>query len=147
MLELMWDWQHPDNSRATGNVKFAPIVLSLAETHFSGVYVENLAGTLGYDNAYAVDPIDRSGGLSMFWNNEIKMECLGYSKYHIDMKVSGLGGSPWRLSCFYVQAQNHLWHRRWETMKYLCSLNNLPWMCFGDFNEVLRLDEHDGGAA
>ena len=31
-------------------------------------------------------------------------------------------------------------------MKGLTSLNDLPWLCIGDFNEVLRPDEHQGVA-
>ena len=79
----------------------------------------------------------------MYWNNEIKMENLGYSQYHIDMKVSELGGDPWRLSCFYGEAQTNLRQRTWDTMKNLATLHNLPWACIGDFNEVMRHDEHD----
>lgn len=74
--------------------KFAPRVLCIVETQISGVRAESLASTLGYDNAFAVDSSGRSGGLAMYWNNEIKIENLGYSRYHIDAKVTNLGGAP-----------------------------------------------------
>lgn len=32
----------------------------------------------------------------------------------------------------------------WYTMKNLATLHDLPWLCIGDFNEVLRSDENDG---
>jgi hypothetical protein len=41
--------------------------------------VEILASTLGYDNACAVSSTSCSGGLGIFWNNEIKIDILPYS--------------------------------------------------------------------
>ena len=32
----------------------------------------------------------------------------------------------------------------WDTIKNLSTLHDIPWLCIGDFNEVLRHDEHDG---
>ena len=32
----------------------------------------------------------------------------------------------------------------WTVLKNISSLSTIPWPCLGDFNEVLRLDEHDG---
>ena len=29
-------------------------------------------------------------------------------------------------------------------MKNLSTLHDIPWVCIGDFNEVLKHDEHDG---
>ena len=60
--------------------KLAPTLLCIVETRIEGSRVENLAGTLGYDNAYAVDSEGRSGGIGVFWNNEIKIDILGYSR-------------------------------------------------------------------
>ena len=81
--------------------KFAPRVRCIVETQLSGERVENLKSTLGFDSSFDVDASGRSGGLAMFWNNEINIEILGYSKYHIDGRVTGMGDQPWRLSSFY----------------------------------------------
>lgn len=33
----------------------------------------------------------------------------------------------------------------WTFLRRLTSLSSLPWLCFGDFNEVLNLNEKIGG--
>ncbi|XP_073358198.1 uncharacterized protein [Aegilops tauschii subsp. strangulata] len=106
--------------------------------------VESLAGTIGYDNGYVVSSQGRSGGLGMFWNNPIKIEILGYSVYHIDCSVEEPNTKPWRMSLFYGEAQTHLRYQTWDVLKGIGSLSNLPWICIGDFNEVLRPDEQEG---
>lgn len=80
---------------------------------------------------------ERSDGLAIFWNNEIKIKNLGYSKYHIDIKFSDLGGVSWRVSFFYGEAQTHQRYKTCDTMKNLATLNDMPWICLRDFNEVL----------
>jgi hypothetical protein len=32
----------------------------------------------------------------------------------------------------------------WEMLQYIRSTNDLPWLCMGDFNEVLHRSEHVG---
>ena len=61
-------------------LKFAPRVLCILETQISQERAESLA----YDSSFAVGSIGQSGGLVLYWNNEIKVEILGYSQYHID---------------------------------------------------------------
>ena len=85
--------------------QFAPMVLCIVETQLPRDRVENLASTLGYDNAYVVSSSGRSGGLGIFWNNEIKIENFGYSAYHIDAHVTLPGTTPWRLTVMYGESQ------------------------------------------
>ena len=88
--------------------KFAPTLLCILETQLEGSRVEALAGTFGYDNSFAVDSRGRSGGIGIFWNNEIKLEILGYSDYHVDCSVEEVGFEPWRATVVYGEAQTHL---------------------------------------
>jgi hypothetical protein len=67
--------------------------------------VESLKHTLGYDNAFAVSSLGRSGGIGVFWNNEIKVEILPYSQYHIDTIIMEADSAPWRFTCMYGEAQ------------------------------------------
>jgi hypothetical protein len=50
----------------------------------------------------------------------------------------------WRLTCVYGEAKTHERFRTWNMLKDISSNNSLPWLCIGDFNEVLRVDEHVG---
>jgi len=76
----------------------APSVLCVLETQVHKARVEGLKNSLGFDNAFAVSSNGCSGGLGIFWNNNIKMEFLPYSQYHIDTIVTEAGCDPWRLT-------------------------------------------------
>ena len=55
------------------------------------------------------------------WNEKIKLEVKGYSKYHTDAVVEELGSEPWRLSCIYGEAQVLEGYRTWDTLKSIAS--------------------------
>ena len=124
--------------------EFAPTLICIVEMQIDRTRVESLAGSIGYDNGYAVSSQGRSGGLGLFWNDPIKIEILGYSAYHIDCSVEEPGASQWRATVFYGEAQTHLRYKAWDVLKGISTLSSLPWLCIGDFNEVLRSDEHEG---
>ena len=124
--------------------RYAPSILCVVETQVHKSRVEGLARTLGYDRSFAVSSDGRSGGLGFFWNNDINIEILPYSQYHIDAIVSSANMEPWRLTCVYGKAQVRERFKTWDMLKYIKSASDLPWMCIGDFNEVLLREEHDG---
>jgi hypothetical protein len=35
-------------------------------------------------------------------------------------------------------------HKTWDTLKFIMASSHLPWVCIGDFNEVLHRNEHMG---
>jgi exonuclease III len=124
--------------------KVAPIVLCVLETQVHKTRVEGLKNTLGYDNAFAVSSAGRSGGLGIYWNKETRVDILPYSQYHIDAIVTQHGKEPWRLTCVYGEAQTAERHKTWHMLKFIKASSHLPWVCIGDFNEVLHRDEHCG---
>ena len=119
-------------------------MLGVVETQIAGARVEALASTLGYENSYAISSQGRSGGIGIFWNNSSNIEILGDSCYHIDAKVEEPGQEPWRITCVYGEAQTHLRYQAWDVLKGISILSELPWVCVGDFNEVLCPDEQVG---
>jgi hypothetical protein len=78
--------------------------------------------------------------------NEIKLEILPYSQYRLDAILMEGGADPWRLTCVYGEAQVAEMFKTWDMLKYIKSTVDLPLMCIGDFNEVLRQHEHVGAA-
>ena len=78
------------NCRGLGNVAtikelrelakdVAPSVVCVLETRVHKTRVEGLKQTLGFDNSFAVSSSGRSGGLGIFWNNNIRVTLLPYS--------------------------------------------------------------------
>ena len=53
------------------------------------------------------------------------------------------GGEPWRFTCVYGEAQTDE-RKTWDMLKFIKASSPLPWVCMGDFNEVLHRSEHDG---
>ena len=82
----------------------APAVLCVVETQISKNRMEGLARTLGYESAYGVGSSGRSGGLCMYWRKPLILQLRNFSKYHIDMEVNEKGRNPWRLTCWYGEA-------------------------------------------
>ena len=149
MSTMCWNCRGAGKAAAVRELRdfarqFAPTLLCIVETQIDGNRVEALAGTLGYDNAYAVSSQGRSGGIGLFWNNSINVEIFGYSDYHLDVLVEEQNQDRWRLTCVYGEAQTNLRHQTWTVLKNISTLSSLSWLCVGDFNEVLRPEEHAG---
>lgn len=144
-LELSWFGQHHDSEGTSRHGEgICPSVLCVLETQVRKTRVEGLKSTLGFDNSFAVSSLGRSGGIGLFWNNEIKVEILSYSQYHIDAIATESCGDQWRLTTVYEEAQTSKRCKTWDMLKFIKSSSALPWVCVGDFNEVLHRSEHVG---
>lgn len=73
------------------------------------------------------------------------VEVKSYSKHHIDIVVHTENGSYWRFIRIYGHPETRQKHHTWTLMKRLATLSSLPWLCFGDFNEILMPFEKLGG--
>jgi len=91
--------------------------------------------------------VSAGGGLALLWTQDVKVKLESYGKLHIDVTVhqSSAPGRAWRFTSFYGEARHDLRDRSWDLLKLLNSSNNLPWLCVGDFNEVLHASEKIGG--
>jgi len=123
---------------------YAPSVMFIMEAQICKYRVENLRYTLGFDASFAVSSDGRSGGLGLFWKIEVTVSVQKFSNYHIDTIIKVEGKEPWRISFIYGEPNRSLRSRTWEIMKQMRSDSNLPWVCVGDFNEILRREEQLG---
>lgn len=69
------------------------------------------------------------------------------STSHIDVVIScdEVPMAQWRFTGFYGDPQRQRRKNSWYLMRFLRAQLNLPWLCIGDFNEVLEANEHIGG--
>lgn len=67
-------------------------------------------------------------------------------RMHIDVIVQEDDDFKWRLTRIYRAAHSERKVETWRLMRTLNHQINLPWVCMGDFNEILFQHEKQGGA-
>ncbi|XP_075670014.1 uncharacterized protein LOC142639761 [Castanea sativa] len=55
--------------------------------------------------------------------------------------------SPWRITGFYGRPKEHRKQESWGYLRNLKSRSSLPWLCIGDYNEILSSNEKQGRIA
>ena len=86
-----------------------------------------------------------SGGLALFWNKEIDLTVKSLSRYHIDAVVKEEDGRQWRFTGIYGEPKVEDRGKTWKLLRILKNMYRMPWLCAGDFNEVLFGHEKEGG--
>ncbi|GMY22353.1 hypothetical protein FCV25MIE_17594 [Fagus crenata] len=98
-----------------------------------------------YDGALCVSRIRTGGGLALLWNDRMRVQVTSYSRSHIDASVEDKGtGKKFHLTGFYGNPETHKRRESWALLKHLSHLSSSPWVCIGDFNEVLDNVERVG---
>ncbi|XP_022735617.1 uncharacterized protein LOC111288975 [Durio zibethinus] len=96
---------------------------------------------------FGVDANGRNGDLGMLWKEEVRLDLLSFSRYNIDMRMTYQEGKMWRLIEFYREPDARERHQAWSMLWRLASNNSLPWICLRGFNEILWVNEKEGGNA
>ncbi|BBH01895.1 hypothetical protein Prudu_012299 [Prunus dulcis] len=88
-----------------------------------------------------------SGGLCLLWKQDFDLYIRSLSLHHIDALVGGNEvPEHWRMTSFYGFPATEDNFRSRQLLRTLASEDTIPWLCFGDFNELLRGCEKEGGA-
>ena len=122
-----------------------PTVLFLMETKLNNGRIEDIRTKIGFDYAFTAPSVGRSGGLALLWKQEVDMCIQNFSQHHIDAHMDSTQPRCWRLTGFYGWPKQHRRKESWALLKHLHSLDSLPWLCIGDFNEILTTIEKSGG--
>ncbi|XP_057250759.1 uncharacterized protein LOC130591452 [Beta vulgaris subsp. vulgaris] len=139
------------NPSAVGNLRDllrreAPSLVFLSETKLSSGEFVRIISRLGDFYGLSVDSRGRSGGLALLWKKDINVVLSFMSLHHIDVIVRrGLGEEEWRCTGFYGWPEIQNRHLSWSLLESLTAQSTLPWLCLGDFNEILLDSEKMGG--
>ncbi|XP_075675171.1 uncharacterized protein LOC142644440 [Castanea sativa] len=151
MICLGWNYRGLGNPRTVNVVcgfvqRWDPKIVFLSETKLKRAGVERIKRKVQIFDGMIVPSDGKSGGLAMLWKKDVKLEIMGYSKNHIDAIITeSSSGFKWRITGFYGHPEAHLKHESWKLLENLNGRYNLSWICFGDFNEVVSMDEKLGG--
>jgi hypothetical protein len=117
----------------------------LMETKMSNKRVDFLKRKLGFENLFEVDSVGRNGGLVLLWKNDIQVDIQNYSRRHIIAVVLiANNGEKWKFTGFYNHPDLAKCKEAWALLRFLSQFQPLPWLCLGDFNEILNLTEKKG---
>ena len=146
-MELSGAWA-PINSSSSQEIlkgRRAQIVF-LMETKLHCDIMSRLKHELGYTHGVAVSSDGNSGGLALLWKPETKVQIHKYSRWYIDAFVDcENNGDLWRLAGFYGHLDTSKREETWILLGSLSGINNLLWLCIGDFNEITSAFEKEGG--
>ena len=125
-----------------------PSLVFLMETKLRSKKMDLIRCKLGFNNLFVVDCVGKGGGLALFWKEDIIVDIQNFSPRHIHGIVTSttpLSTHKWKFTGFYGQPDVARRHEGWDILKHLANFNPEPWLCIGDFNEVLYMSEKWGG--
>jgi hypothetical protein len=99
---------------------------------------------MGFQNMLVVDCVGKSGGLALMWKEELEVEIQNYSQRYINAVVKPVNKMPWTFTGFYGHPVPHKRKEAWGLLRFLKSQQPGPWICAGDFNEILDISEKTG---
>ncbi|KAL0458596.1 UNVERIFIED_CONTAM: hypothetical protein Slati_0486800 [Sesamum latifolium] len=92
-----------------------------------------------------VDSRGKADSLMLLWRKDINLVVHSFSTSHIDATVSTDEGTDgWRFTGIYGQPDATKRSKTWKLLRSLSIGSFRLWICAGDFNEILSLDEKTG---
>lgn len=122
-------------------------MLFILETKISSRRIERLKVAFDFPSCFAVEPVSTAGGLAMFWSDFVNVSLVSWSKGHIDVSFSwSINQIP--IFCYFTTFNGnqdvHLRPKSWKLLSRIGFARTEPWICCGDFIEILFQWEKQG---
>ena len=121
-----------------------PKIVFLMETKVEKVTIERICRKLKFVNFFVVPRVNQGGGLALLWRENINLAVLTSSDRHIDASIDFGMDDAWRFTGFYSDPETANREHSWSLLRDLSQRLALPWICMGDFNEIIWLEEKQG---
>ena len=149
MSAISWNCRGPGNPLIVNALQKIvlekdPILVFLMETKFDVTEMDGIKQKIERQQGLVVPSIRRAGGLALLWMKPLQVDILSYSPRHIDAIVNEEQGmKQWRFTGFYGHPETKKREEPW--ILCLSRRSILPWVCMGDFNEIMYAKEKVGG--
>ena len=115
------------------------------ETKLSIREMEQIKAELGFPSMLAVSYESWKGGLALLLKEDVIVDTNSYLPNHIDVRIHMQASLLWRLTGIYDHPEEQRKTETWRLMRQLHARASLPWICLGNFNEILASDKKNGG--
>ena len=117
----------------------------LTETWLDETRLFGICDSLQFGHHHGVLKITRGGGLALFWKKNFDLHIEPSSLNYINALINKEKENVWRFTGFYGAPETHLRTESWDLLRSLHKKFAVPWICSGDFNELLKSHEKLGG--
>nr|XP_023893259.1 uncharacterized protein LOC112005243 [Quercus suber] len=121
-----------------------PSIVFITETCTDEARLKDVKRKIQFENMFIVPRANRGGGLVLFWKESVEISVEGSEKNHIDAIINKNKEHEWCFTRFYGEPDTHRRIESWDLLWILNRKFNIPWLCAGDFNELIRGDEKLG---
>ena len=80
----------------------------------------------------------------MYWKSNLDVDVQSFSNHHIDAFINHEVDDTWCFTGFYGNLDIASRENSWSLLRELSRHSALPWICMGDFSEILFADEKLG---
>ena len=124
-----------------------PTLVFLIEIKLVVSEMDGIKSKLDRQQGLVVPSVRRGGGLLLLWRSSTKVDVQTYSSHHIGVIVTDdYGNKKWRFTSFYGYPETGKREESWRLLEELERRYALPWICMGNFNEILHPGEKVGGS-
>ena len=121
------------------------LLVFLTEMKTGESKMKGIRNKVKYTQGITVPSDGRSGGLAMMWKEGSDIRLRSCSNSHIDVEIhEGSAATPWRATGFYGHPDAGKRFISWQLLDFLKNQNTMPWIVFGDFNEIMWSNEKSG---
>ena len=152
MSVLSWNCRGLGNLRTVKALKRAmqqqdPICVFLMETKLTTEQLYDMKQEWVYNQGLIVSSTGLSGGLALLWKPGTQVHVQNFSRWFIDAHIiCDDTGTKWRLTGFYGHPETCKREETWTLLESLRHSTDLPWLCIGDYNEIVSRMEKSGGS-
>ncbi|KAH7855081.1 hypothetical protein Vadar_021032 [Vaccinium darrowii] len=123
-----------------------PSIVFLMETKNNKVKLETIRRKFRFDFGSYVEPEGLAGGLALWWYNDIEIEVETSTKNLFHTVITDKADASCWAASFIYGCPSHVGKDIvWNEIREIARFERLPWLCIGDFNEILSIEDKKSG--